>query len=368
MPQELRNIMEYIVRLYLDNALTLYYDICTCKTCKQDMLGYVVSKIPAEYMLLNQSEEPPPEVMVSLRDKYKGEIIKTLMSAIDIVSKNPSHPLKENKGEAFQALLDRIYQERGLDFRQYNPGVIKRKIAVRIRKNGLESYGDYARFLTGKPQEYEELLAELCINVSEFFRDPEVWVSVRCLLENMIAQKKLNRDNSIVIWSAGCASGEEPYAIAIELSEILKSEKVSENFSIKIYATDIDRKCLCVAAIGIYPKQSLKNVDERYLKDYFIPLPEGSYQIKDGLKEMVTFRYLDLVHQEYIRDTDMVFCRNVFIYFNRDLQEQLLMKFYKSLRPGGYLIKGKTEAIFGEARHIFADVDSYARIYRRQQI
>ncbi len=366
MPQELRNIMEDIVRVYLGSALTLHYDICTCQTCRQDMLGYVISRIPAEYMPLDKNEEPPLEIMSGLRDKYKGDIIKIAMEAIDAVSKNPSHPLKENRNEAFQALLDRVYQERGLDFRRYNVGVIKRKMAVRIRKNRLESYRDYDRFLTGNPQEYDGLLAELCINVSEFFRDPEVWVSLRRVLEDMIARKMASRDNSLVIWSAGCASGEEPYTIAIMLKGILKS-KSAENLSLKIYATDIDKKCLSAASTGVYPKESLKNMDKEYLKDYFILLAGGQHQLKDSIKEMVTFQYLDLVHQEYIRDADIILCRNVFIYFNRDLQEQLLMKFWRALRPGGYLIKGKTETIFSEARHIFADVDSNSRIYQRRE-
>lgn len=364
MAQELKNIIEEIAGVYLNNALTLHYDICTCQKCRQDMLSSIVAKIPPEYISLNQNEKTPPEIIAPLRDKYKGEIIRAAMKAIETVSRNPSHPLKEDRVKSFEALLDRIFQDRSLDFRQYNAGVIKRKIAVRMRDNRLESYLDYARFLTQNPHEYEKLLAELCINVSEFFRDPEVWVTVRYLFEKLLKEKKLKDDKSLVIWSAGCASGEETYTIALLLKELLKSDL--QTFFLRLYGTDIDKRCLLTAQAGIYPKESLKNVEDKYLESYFIGLGGSRYQIRDELKRMVRFQYLDLIHEDYIKDADVVFCRNVFIYFNRDLQEQLLMKFYKSLKAGGYLIKGKSETIFSEARHIFKDVDANARIYQKQ--
>lgn len=366
MPQELKNIIEVIVREYLNNALILHYDICTCEKCRQDILSRVVAKIPAEYIELAPGEEAPYEYISAIRDKYKGEIVKELMQAIDAVGQNPSHPVTEDKIKAFNSLLDRIFQDRNLDFRQYNSGIIRRKLALRMREKGLESYADYARFLIQNPDEYEKLLAQLCINVSEFFRDPEVWVTVRYLFENLLQEKKLKNERNLVIWSAGCASGEETYTIAILLKELFRQEP--QNFSLTLLGTDIDKKCLSAADDAVYTKESLKNVENKRLESYFTPLEGGRYQLKEEIKKMAAFQYLDLIRQDYIKEADVVFCRNVFIYFNRDLQEQLLMKFYKSLRPGGYLIKGKSEVIFTEAGSIFKDIDTNARIYQKQAV
>lgn len=366
MPQELRNIIEDIVKEYLNNALALHYDICTCQKCKQDIFSQVVAKIPPKYIKLAQGEEAPCEYISAIRDKYKGEIVKGLMQAIESVGQNPSHPITEDKARAFGALLDRILQVRNLDFRQYNSGIIKRKLALRMREKGLESYVEYARFLTQNPDEYEKLLAQLCINVSEFFRDPEVWVTVRYLFENLIKEKKLKNEKSLVIWSAGCASGEETYTIAILLKELFREGQ--KDFTLTLLGTDIDKKCLSAAKEAVYTKESLKNVESERLKSYFTPLEGGCYQLKEEIRKMAGFQYLDLIRQDHIKETDVVFCRNVFIYFNRDLQEQLLMKFYKSLRPGGYLIKGKSETIFTEAGRIFKDIDTNARIYQKQAV
>ena len=119
---------------------------------------------------------------------------------------------------------------------------------------------------------------------------------------------------------------------------------------------------------AVYHKASLKNVGDKQLKVYFTALDNGVYLVKDEISTMVKFKYLNLINDEPIKETDVVFCRNVFIYFNRNLQEQLLMKFYQSLRIQGYLIKGQSETIFSEAGSIFKDIDSNARIYQKTEV
>ena len=360
---KLKNVVEDLARDFLNSSLILRYDICACPTCRNDMLAYMLSKVPAKYVTTEQGE------MYALSEQLKVEhqaiIARVCIEAIDAVSKKPRHEVKEDRQQSFQLLLRQIFEDRGLDFRQYHQGVIKRKMAVRIRANHQESYAGYMRFLPNHPEEYDKLLETLCINITEFFRDSEVWVTVKYLLENLLRQKKQKNDKSIRIWSAGCSSGEEPYSIAITLKELLKTEPL--NFTVEIYATDIDKKCLKEAQEGVYNKDSLKNVNEKYLKRYFTPLGQGKYAVSAEIKNMVKFQYLDLILNGNIKDTDVVFCRNVFIYFNRDLQEQLLMKFYKSLKNGGYLVKGKAETIFTEAREVFKDIDSNARIYRKSE-
>ena len=119
---------------------------------------------------------------------------------------------------------------------------------------------------------------------------------------------------------------------------------------------------------AIYHKAALKNVGDKQLKVYFTALDNGVYLVKDEISTMVKLQYLNLINDEPIKETDVVFCRNVFIYFNRNLQEQLLMKFYQSLRIQGYLIKGQSETIFSEAGSIFKDIDSNARIYQKTEV
>ena len=361
MLEKLKNIIEEIALDFLNNALSLRYDICRCAQCRNDMLAFMLSNLPAKYVTTQKGELAT--IIEQAKFEHQAAVARAALNAIEKISKNPRHKLKEDKDQVFQMLLNKIYEDRGVDFRQYYQGVIKRKLAVRIRSHNLESYSDYLRFLISKPEEYDKLLDELCINVSEFFRDPPVWKAVKKLFEDLIKKKKSQKENTIRIWSAGCASGEEAYSIAIALSEILKFE--SQKFQVELYATDIDRKCLEAAKKAIYHKASLKNVDDKSLKRYFTVLDSGAYLVKDEVSTMVRFQYLNLINDEPIKETDVVFCRNVFIYFNRNLQEQLLMKFYQSLRPQGYLVKGQSETIFSEAGSIFKDIDSNARIYQK---
>lgn len=362
MAEILKNVIEDIARDFLNTTLTLRYDICTCNQCRNEMLAYVLSRVPARYATTEQGVLYT--IIEQTKVEHEVEITKAILSAIELISKNPRHQVKEIKHQTFQLLLDKILQDRGLDFRHYRQELLKRRVALRIRANNLGSYSDYLRFLINNPEEYDKLFETLYINVSEFFRDPEVWIPIKNLLENTIREKISKNDRSIRIWSAACANGEEPYSIAILLKEILKSG--TTNFSFEIQATDIDKKCLRAAEIAEYKKTALKNADNKYLNDYFT-LQEGNYRLKDEIKNMVKFQRRDLILEPYIENTDIVICRNVFIYFSRSLQEQLLTKFYKSLKTGGYLIMGKSEIILHEAKTIFAEINADARIYQKKQ-
>lgn len=363
-----KNIVEALAAGFINNALMLRYDICTCQLCRDDMLAYIVSKIPPEYAS-PPNGTGPQLTQQTVREqaglKYRKEIAQAALAAVESVSKNPSHALGEDRSMSFKSLLNQIVQDRGLDFRQYHQGVIRRKIAVRMRLNKLESYSEYGHLLTKRPEEFEKLLEDLCINVSEFFRDKEVWITVKYLLENLIKQKKIGNDRFLKIWSAGCANGEEPYSLAILLQEISRTEPWA--FELELTSTDIDKKALLTAQEGVYPKENLKNVEARYLKSYFIALADGRCQLKDEIRAMVKFQRLDLIRDDSIREADVVVCRNVFIYLNRSLQEQLLMKFYRSLKAGGYLVMGKVETLLAEAKEIFKEIDSNARIYQKKE-
>jgi chemotaxis methyl-accepting protein methylase len=216
--------------------------------------------------------------------------------------------------------------------------------------------------LISSPEEYDKLFEVLCINVSEFFRDPEVWVKVRALFAQLVKEKTRSGEKTIKIWSAGCANGEEPYTIAIVLKDLLQADIL--NFSVEVIATDVDKKSLRIAEEGLYAKESLKNMDKKLLARYFDQ--EGAeFRIKEEVKDLVAFQYLDLTSQNLVPERDLVFCRNVFIYFDRSLQEQLLMKFFNALRPGGHLIMGKSETLIKEATHIFQEIDLDSRLFKK---
>lgn len=361
--KELKNIIEDIAADFLRSALALRYDICTCDQCKNDMLAYVLSRVPAKYTTTDIGALHT--IIEQTRLEHQAEIARVVLSAIEIISKHPRHDSIEDKNQAFQILLNKIFEDRGLDFRHYRREILKRRVALRMRSKGVSSYSGYLHLLIKKPEEYEKLFEVMCINVSEFFRDPQVWVTVKYLLETIIRLKNKTNDNSIRIWSAGCASGEEPYSAAILLKEILKYD--ISKFSIEIIGSDVDKKCLSDAESVKYPKESLKNVDDKTLKRYFTALGEGIYRLNKEIKDMVELQYLDLISQDFIGEMDIIFCRNVFIYLNRSLQEFLLDKLYKSLKVGGYLVMGKVETILGEAKEIFAETDSNARIYQKKQ-
>lgn len=363
MADKLKNVIEEIALDFLDKTLATRYDVCTCETCLNDMMAHILSQLPAKYVA--SDKEAMRTLIEQTKIEKEAEIARATLNAIEKVSKNPRHKLKEDKNQTFQLLLDKIYDDRGLDFRHYHREILKRRVALRMRANDVSSFSDYLMLLIKNPQEYDKLFAVLCINVSEFFRDSEIWEDIVGIFRSLIEEKRALGNKTLNIWSAACASGEEPYSIALLLKDRLAAEL--KDFLVTINATDIDPKALRAAHKAEYLKTAVKNVPEKLLGLYFNPLEKDTFILKDEIKSMVSFKSLDLISSDFIKNTDIVFCRNVFIYFTRSLQDQLLMKFYKSLRVGGYLVLGKTETMWSEAKEIFKDVNIHSRIYKKVQ-
>ncbi len=358
---EQKNVIESIAAEFITQSLTLRFDICACELCKKEILSIVLSKISAKYC---PEEENLLQKCIEETKKEQGESIsRSVLNAIETVSKNPPHKLEEDLKLSLQQLLDKIFIDRGLDFSRYRREILKRRIALRIRANKLSSYSKYIDFLLKNPEEYDKLFNILCINVSEFFRDPEVWIAIKYLLENLLRKKIQNKDTSFRIWSAGCANGEEPFSIAILLKEI--APNIPWSYPIEIIATDIDKGCLKAASTAEYTKERLRNVDEKTLTKYFIAAQNG-YRLKEEIKNKVTFLYQDLISKEPVEQNDIILCRNVFIHFERSLQSQLLDKFRKSLKKNGYLIMGKVEAILEQAKETFQKIDFNSIIYQKK--
>jgi chemotaxis protein methyltransferase CheR len=335
------------------------YDICTCQQCRQDILADVTRKL--QPLNLDLPQEGLEQALKQASNRQKADINHAVIESIELIGNKPKHPVAEDRRKALKTLIDKILRERSVDYRNYHIELLKRRFAVRIRANNLKSYTDYMRFLTKTPKEYDKLFETLCINISEFYRDPPVWVTLQYLFENLMRIKERRNENRIRIWSAGCANGEEAYSIAILLNEL---PKTSHPLEFEIIATDIDKASMALAQKGFYPKEAVKNLEKKLVARYFIPMTEG-YQIKNDIKKMVEIRYLDLTSQDFPNGIDVILCRNVFIYFNIELQENLLRKFHEALNPGGYLVLGQAESMVHAVRKLFEDTDSNARIYKK---
>ncbi|HRZ14928.1 MAG TPA: protein-glutamate O-methyltransferase CheR [Candidatus Omnitrophota bacterium] len=354
------NLIEIIALETLERSLNMRYDICTCAKCRKDMLKEVLAQVAPKTVSVTREELDA--AVQQAREEHQREINHVVLKAIDTIDANPGHPPLEDRKKAFRRLLERILQDRGLDFRNYHIDLLKRRFALRIKLNNLSSYTEYMNLLARQPQEYEKLFETLCINVSEFFRDKPVWITIRYLIETLAREKMRNNDTSLRIWSAGCACGEEMYSMAILLREVLKTTLL--HFKVELFATDVDKACLNTAQKAEYPKDRLINTEPELVSKYFA-VSGDNYRVLESVKSMVAFNYLDLTSQEYLKDIDILLCRNVFIYFNKELQHQILKQFHESLRLNGYIVLGKSENMVYEMKNYFEDTDSNARIYRK---
>ena len=271
-----------------------------------------------------------------------------------------------NNEIAFNVLKRKIYERTGVDCSKYKDNYLKRRIDLRMKAIGIgSSYNEYYRFLEKNPDEYKSLLDGITINVTEFFRDLEVFDAFKNEVIPQLLSEKRKRNSKIVrIWSAACSIGEEPYTIGIILHEKLGTEL--NNFLVSIHATDIDGKALSVARAGVYDAPALKKLKKYMVSKYFDAVDgNDKYRIKDNVKHLVRFQQHDLISGKKFSHFDIIFCRNVMIYFGKELQSRLLLDFYDALHEGGYLIIGRTETMVGEAREKFTCVNTRERIYKK---
>lgn len=326
------------------------------------MLERILSRLPAG--LINITQQELNNIDHQRKVEYQNTYTRAISLSIEETNYSPPHEIKEDRDKTLKSIINKILQERSLDLRHYHIEILKRRMALRIRANQLDSYAAYLSFLAKNPAEYDKLFETMCINVSEFFRDPPVWVTIRYLLENLIRIKNKNSENTLRIWSAGCANGEEPFSLAIMTNELLG--KNLNDFKVDILATDVDKTCLDFAQKACYPQKSLTNVSPEQMNRYFQDQNSKGCQIRQEIKNMVAYSYLDLTSEIKLKDIDLITCRNVFIYFDLKLQEEILAKFHKCLRTPGYLALGKTENLAFRMTGKFEEIDASARIYLKK--
>jgi len=260
--------------------------------------------------------------------------------------------------------MERVLRDRGFDLTQYRRAYVERRLAARLRNLELHTYRAYADLLDADPTEHARMLDTLTINVTDFFRDAAVWSILRNrVIPDLVADKLRGRSRTIRIWSAGCASGEEPYSIAMMVLDVLGKD--ADKFLINVLGTDLDPDVLRVAEKARYHRDMLKNISPSYQVRFTRPVGKTEFEIKSDVAHLVRFRHSSLFGDSPMKVVDLILCRNVFIYLDRPKQMAVLERFWGSLARGGYLVLGRSEKMPAEMARRFEPIEPRERIYRR---
>lgn len=263
--------------------------------------------------------------------------------------------------DGLPALLAQVERHRGLALRCYKDKCLRRRLAVRMRARGVHTYAEYAALLGRLPEEYDLLVTTLAINVTKFLRNPDTFA----VLRERVLEPLWRRGGPIRIWSAGCASGEEPYTLALLFHEIAGERGgAAVRSRVRIDATDVDPGALDDLRRATYQRPAVEDLPPDLLAAYFSPGPP--YRLDPQVASCVRPLLHDLTRDLAPEPPyDLIVCRNVVIYFDRVMQERLFAQCTDALLPGGHLLLGKVEMLFGEARDRLTLEDARERLYRR---
>lgn len=237
--------------------------------------------------------------------------------------------------ENYEQFKKDVFRLTQIDLNFYKEKQMRRRIDTLVRKNGASTYDEYVQMIKKDKELFDQFVNFLTINVSEFYRNPEQW---RLMEEKAIPYLLKHHGKTVRIWSAACSTGDEPYSLAMAFSKHLPLS------NIHITATDIDKKVLQQAQVGLYSEKSIASVPAEMKKKYFTKVG-NSYKISDEIKKCVTFKEHNLLKDPYPKDMDFILCRNVVIYFTDEAKDMIYGQFYKSLKNHGILLIGSTEQI-----------------------
>ncbi|WP_163193304.1 CheR family methyltransferase [Clostridium thermarum] len=243
-------------------------------------------------------------------------------------------------------------KEFGINLSAYKSNQLHRRISSLMSRLGVANLEEYVALLERDPAQRQRFLDFITINVTEFFRNPEMFEE----LKRKISTDLLPINKNLKVWSAACSTGAEPYSLGIILNEVAPLGKHS------ILATDIDATILGKAKIGEYTISDIKNVKPEYIKKYFT-VEGDKYFINSNIKRLVNYVKHDLILDKYEENFDLIVCRNVVIYFNQDVKNMIYEKFYKSLKKGGMLFVGATESIYNYREFGFEKASTF--IYKK---
>jgi chemotaxis methyl-accepting protein methylase len=262
----------------------------------------------------------------------------------------------------FVALTEKISRERGFGCASYKEKCLRRRIAVRMRARGVHTYTDYARVLDSDTLEYDRLLDALTINVTRLFRN---WETYSAIAEKVVPTLWARETSAINVWSAGCSSGEEPYSLAVLFHQYARSirQDADADRRVRVLGSDIDVRCLEAAERGGFEESDFSDAPDELRRRYFDRATP--FTVVPEIRRLVRFEKRDLLADPAPPGRfQLICCRNVLIYFDRETQERIFEKFHEALAPDGFLVLGKVETLLGSARSRFVVVDGRERIYR----
>jgi len=258
-------------------------------------------------------------------------------------------------------LCRKIERDRGFFCSSYKDTCLRRRISVRMRVKGASSFEQYSEILDSDPLEYERLIATLTINVSKFFRNPDTYATIAATVLPEIARATTP---VVRIWSAGCASGEEAYSLAVLCDQHTRTQG-SAGSRFEILGTDVDANAVASARRARYAEGAFADATPA-VRDMYFPVSDGVRIPSPEIRRLVSFQRADLLDSARPAGrVSLIVCRNVIIYFTRPAQEWLFQRFHDVLHPGGFLVLGKVETILGKSRGMFDSVSSRERIFRR---
>lgn len=263
----------------------------------------------------------------------------------------------------FRALTAKIARERRFACGSYKDRCLRRRIGVRMRACHTSSFTAYARHLDQHPAEWDKLLAALTISVTRFFRNHDVFdIVARTVVPTLWSTPAA----SIRVWSAGCATGEEPYSLAILFHRhAVRCDELDRIGRVRVLASDVDAPALTAARIAKYRDTALSETSPDIRSAYFSR--GSSAELSREIRHLVRFEKRDLLSDDPPTGTfNLVMCRNVLIYLDRPAQERLIDRFHTALAPGSFLVLGKTETLMPAQRGLFEAIDVRARVYRRR--
>src|ERR1043166_6880850 len=261
--------------------------------------------------------------------------------------------------DKFETLLEYLRENRGFDFSGYKRPSLMRRVNRRMQTVNISTFEDYLDFLEVHPEEFAHLFDTILINVTAFFRDPDAWTYLQTEIIPRILAAKKDR-GPIRILSAGCASGEETYSLAIAFAEALGEEKFGER--VKIYASDVDDEALAIARQGSYSAQAVEPLTPEQ-RERFFERSNSRLVFRSDLRRSIIFGRHDLLHDAPISRLDLLVCRNTLMYFNAETQGHILTGFHFALNNGeAFLFLGRAELLFTHA-DLFSPLDLKQRVF-----
>jgi len=271
-------------------------------------------------------------------------------------------PADPEAAAAFRALLELVFQATRMDVTRYKEGTLWRQVERRLSILGLPSLDDYLALVRQDGEELKRLQRSFLISVTSFFRDPTAFEALTRAARELAAARAPGE--TIRVWVPGCATGEEAYSIAIVLAEALGG--VFDRVDLRVFATDIDETATRIARAGLYPASAVRRLGAELRQRYFVA--EGELlRISRAIRERCVFAQHDLARQPPFMRMDLISCRNLLIYFQPSLQQEVFAKFHQGLNPGGLLLLGRSESTDAEAS-LFEVVDRHGRLYRRRAV